>query len=140
MGTTSHKTPLLSLIEKARAEGRAFWDGLSEAERSAQGTPDHWSAKDVMGHIVTWNDYLAADLEAAARGEAPPERIDDFNEANRERTWEDLGAYEATVSARLVAAVEEHMCDSAQKEYRAPAQVLGTTLKPPSHPGVQIVP
>jgi hypothetical protein len=100
------------LIEQARAEQRAFWDGLSQAHRFATGTPDHWSAKDVMAHITVGNERLAADLEATASGDEP-ERIDDFDEANRqvfeanrERTWQDLLAFEETVSTRLAAAVE----------------------------------
>ena len=128
MGDTSPKSALISLLKKARTEERDFWDDLSEAERSAQGTPDHWSPKDVMAHIVVANDRLAADLEAAARGETPPERIDDFNEANRqvfeanrERTWVDLGAYEETVFARLMAAVgaltEEELDDPGRFEW-----------------------
>ncbi len=111
MDDTSHKLALIDLIERAHAEQRAFWDGLGQAERSAQGTPDHWSPKDVAAHIIVWNDRLAAELEAAARGDAP-ERFEDFEEANRqvfeanrERSWEDLLEYEEKVSARLVAAV-----------------------------------
>jgi tetratricopeptide (TPR) repeat protein len=113
MAETSRKPALIELLEEACAEEHAFWNGLSEAERAARGTPDHWSAKDVMAHVTVWNDRLAADLEAAARGVAPPERISDFDEANREifeanreRSWEELLAYEEQVFARLVASVE----------------------------------
>jgi len=112
MGDTSRKAALIELIEKAHAEQCAFWDGLSQARRSAQGAPDHWSAKDVAAHIIVWNDRLAASLEAAARGDEP-ERYDDFEdanqqifEANRQRAWEDVLGYEDKVCTRLVAAVE----------------------------------
>jgi len=112
MDDTSRKSALIDLIERTRATEHAFWDELSQAKRSTQGTADHWSAKDVAAHIIVGNDQLAADLEAATRGDAPPERIADFNEANRrifeanrERPWEDLLEYEEKVSARLVAAV-----------------------------------
>ena len=113
MGDTLRALALTELIEKARADEHAFWDGMSEAQRSAQGTPDHWSAKDITAHVLVWNDRLAADLEAAARDEAPPERMADFNEANRqifeanrERSWQDLLEYEEAVYARLVTAVK----------------------------------
>jgi hypothetical protein len=96
MDDTSRKSALIDLIKKARAEQRAFWDGLSQARRSAQGAPDHWSPKDVAAHIIVWNDRLAANLEAAARGDAP-QQYEDFEaanrqifEANRERSLEDL--------------------------------------------------
>ncbi len=111
MDDTSHKSALIDLIQKTHVEQRAFWDGLGEAERSAQGTPNHWSPKDVAAHIIVWNDRLAAQLEAAARGHTP-EQFEDFEEANRqvfeanrERSWEDLLSYEEKVSPRLVAAV-----------------------------------
>jgi len=112
MDDVFRKSALTNLIKKARAEQHAFWDGLSRARRSAQGAPDHWSAKDAAAHIIVWNDRLAANLEAAARGDAP-RQYEDFEaanrqvfEANRERSWQDLLDYEERVSARLVAAVD----------------------------------
>ncbi len=111
MDDVLRKSALIDLIKKARAEQRAFWDGLSQARRSARGAPDHWSPKDVAAHITFWNEHLAAGLEAAARGDEH-ERFKDFEatnrqvfEANRERSWEDLLEYEDKVSARLVTAV-----------------------------------
>lgn len=112
MADTARKSALKDLILKAQAEQRTFWDKLSHARRTAQGTPDHWAPKDVAAHIIVWNDRLAAELEAAARGDVPA-RFEDYNEANRqvfeanrERSWEELLVYEEKVSARLVAAVD----------------------------------
>lgn len=111
MSETSRKSKVIGLLEEARAEEHVFWERLSEAERAAEGTPDHWSARDVMAHITVWKDRLAARLEAAAQG-LEPERSDDFEEANREifeanrkRSWEDLLEYEEQVFTRLVASV-----------------------------------
>lgn len=112
MTEISRKSTLIGLLEKARADTRAFDEALSEAEQAAAGKPDHWSAKDVKAHVTVWNDRIAAQLEAAARGEQP-EIIQDFNEANRqifeanrERSWQDLQIYQEQTFIRLVAAVE----------------------------------
>jgi tetratricopeptide (TPR) repeat protein len=113
MSTSSRKLALKQLIEQAQAEQHSFRDGLSQAQRSAMGTPDHWSAKDVTAHIIFWNDRLAADMEAATRDVAPAERAEDFNEANRrvfethrDWPWENLLEFEQKASARLVAALD----------------------------------
>jgi tetratricopeptide (TPR) repeat protein len=112
MTKTSRKSALMDLLEKARAETRKFEDRLSQEERAAAGEPGHWSAKDVKAHIVVWNDRLAAQLEAAARGEQP-EQVQDFDEANRQifeanraRSWGELLNYEEGVTGRLAAAVD----------------------------------
>lgn len=125
MSQKSRKSVLKELIAQAQNEQRAFWGGLSQAQRSAIGTPDHWSAKDVAAHIIYWNDRLAADLEAAARDVAPPERVEDFDEANRqiieahrEWPWEDLLEFEHKASARLLAALDglsEDMLDDPKR-------------------------
>jgi tetratricopeptide (TPR) repeat protein len=112
MADTTRKLKLMALLEDAQAAEIAFWDGLSNAERSARGTPDRWAAKDVMAHITVWKDRLTTRLEADDRDEVS-ERDVDFNEvnrqifeANRERPWDDLLEYEAKVFSRLVAAVD----------------------------------
>lgn len=125
MSQKSRKSVLQELIAEAHNEQRAFWDGLSQARRSATGRPDHWSAKDVAAHIIYWNDRLAADLEAAARDVAPPERVEDFDEANRQIIeahrawpWEDLLEFEHKASARLLAALDglsEDMLDDPRR-------------------------
>jgi hypothetical protein len=111
MTDTSHKPVLIELLEEARARERAFWEGLSEAERSARGEADHWAARDVVAHVTYWKDRLAGQLEAVAQGQEP-EQVDDFEavnrqvfEANRDRTWDDLLEYEAGVFPRLTAAL-----------------------------------
>jgi hypothetical protein len=111
MGETLRKSVLIGLLEEARAEEHAFWEGLSEAERTATGSPDRWSAKDVFAHITVWKDRLADHLEAAASGREY-QRVQDIQAANREvyeanrgRSWEDLWGYEEQVFARLLAVV-----------------------------------
>ncbi|GAB4530863.1 MAG: hypothetical protein Kow0063_09490 [Anaerolineae bacterium] len=125
MSGRPRKSTLKELIEETRKEQRAFWDGLSQAQRSAFGTPDHWSARDVAAHISYWNDRLAADLEAAARDVAPPQPAGDFNQTNRQVfetyrgwSWEDILELERKVSARLVAALDslpEDVLDDPQR-------------------------
>lgn len=106
------KSLLINLLEKARAEEHACWEGLSQAERAATGSPDQWSAKDVFAHITVWKDRLADQLEAAAGG-GEYQRVQDIQAANREvyeanqgRSWEELRGYEEQVYPRLLAALE----------------------------------
>ena len=50
---------------------------LSEAERSASGTADHWSAKDYLVNIMLWKELQTQKLAMAIRGETPPEWRDE---------------------------------------------------------------
>lgn len=112
MEVTSLKAKLISLLEKARTAQRAFWDTLTEEERSATGKPDNWAPKDIMAHVNTWNDRTAERLEAAA-GDEEPKSYDDFEDenrriydANKDKSWEDLLRFEMSVFSRLAAAIE----------------------------------
>jgi tetratricopeptide (TPR) repeat protein len=108
---TSLKTRVLATLERARADQQALVDTLSEAERAQSGTPERWSAKDLVVHITSWKERTVEVIAASRRGEPPPnEDVDDHNarvfEANRGRTWEEVLAYVARVYAALVAQVE----------------------------------
>ncbi|NIM93364.1 MAG: ClbS/DfsB family four-helix bundle protein [Anaerolineales bacterium] len=111
MGKPNRKTALIQLLEKSRADELAFWNNLSETERSAKGEFDHWSPKDNMAHVIAWKDDLAYQLEEAARDKAP--KRPDYEEENRkifevnyDRTWEELLTDEETIFTRLNIAVE----------------------------------
>lgn len=92
------KEKLLDLLQDTRQEETAFIDALPAAERAEVGTPEHWSAKDLIGHIATWNMRLLKGLDLRARGETPPD-YGDTDHANagiwdeiHDRSWDDLRA------------------------------------------------
>ena len=90
------KTKLVDLLQRAREEERTFFAGLSDGERSAIGTPEHWSVKDVAAHLAEWKVRMGQRLAGARRGEMPP-TYDDVDEANaeifeqyRNQSWADV--------------------------------------------------
>jgi tetratricopeptide (TPR) repeat protein len=87
---------LVDLLQRAHEEEWTFFASLSDDERSAIGTPEHWSVKDVAAHLAEWKARTGQRLVAARRGEAPP-TYDDVDEANakifeqyRNQSWTDV--------------------------------------------------
>jgi len=61
---------LLNALEYIYQQQRDFIAQLPEAERAVVGTPDRWSAKDMLAHTAFWTNHRLANFEAKARGEA----------------------------------------------------------------------
>jgi tetratricopeptide (TPR) repeat protein len=74
---------LQSLLQLANEEERTFITGLDKKERIETGKIDKWSAKDIIAHIVYWNDYTVSNILATLRNENPDVR-GDFNKINAE--------------------------------------------------------
>lgn len=88
---------------------------LSEVERSAAGTPERWSAKDILVNIMLWKELQTQKLAMAVRGEVPPEWrdgvvIDSLNNQAREKyrdvPFEDVQREAVRVFATFMAQVE----------------------------------
>jgi tetratricopeptide (TPR) repeat protein len=103
---------LLELLDQALADQKALIAGLSHAERTAVGTPDQWSIKDMVAHITFWKRNTVKRLAAAASGETPPnfEDFQPFNEANfeqcRMQAWPEVIAEADRAHADLLAAIQ----------------------------------
>ena len=69
MQTPSTKSQLHQLVEESHQRQLAQVDALTPAEREATGTPQHWSAKDILAHVLYWKERLAERLEAAKSSE-----------------------------------------------------------------------
>ena len=116
MAETGLSAKLIELLDEVRAEQQALLADLTDEERAATGSADHWAVKDVFAHITTWKARSAARLRCAARGETPPDTrdFDAFNardfEEHREQPWADALADEARVHAEFVEAVR-HLSD-----------------------------
>ena len=65
------KEGLIDLLGRAQFDQRELLAALSDHERAAIGTADHWSVKDVVLHIAFWKNREVERLAAAARGETP---------------------------------------------------------------------
>jgi hypothetical protein len=78
----SRLNALLDLVAfTERVEGE-FVTELSDAERTAEGAPDRWTAKDTLAHVATWRARAARHLDEARQGQMPPE-LSEFDEVNR---------------------------------------------------------
>ncbi len=80
----SLKDQVLHVLEHSEQVQQRFVCGLSEAERSARGTYERWSAKDQLAHMAFWMDHRARRLSARARGEEPPPSLPHYEQANAE--------------------------------------------------------
>ena len=117
------KEQLLHTLRYAYDAELAFAHDLSEADRSAVGTLEHWSAKDVIAHIVAWKKRMVERLDIAAQGgtPAPIEDLDHENAgyyaAYEGKSWDDiLHEHEQTnrtLFARVEAMSEDTLTDPA---------------------------
>lgn len=89
---------VLALIDQAQSDHEAFLETTNEEDRDATGTPEQWSFKDHLAHLNFWRGVTLERLEAAERGETPPD-TSDFQPLNeqtfereRETPWETLVA------------------------------------------------
>jgi tetratricopeptide (TPR) repeat protein len=102
------KPRLLELIEVARANKRAFIDGLSAAERDEVAPAGQWTARDYITHVTFWEEQRAIRVAAQLRGEEPPPSLGEDDEVNARvqaqyghRSWADVEAEVARVDAVL---------------------------------------
>jgi hypothetical protein len=76
---------LVKDLEQARNELRASYQGLSDEQMTRPGAVGEWSVKDVLTHVVSWEEITLPDLERVARGDTPtlasfdPKKVDDWN-------------------------------------------------------------
>jgi tetratricopeptide (TPR) repeat protein len=111
METTQVQAALLGLLERAYESQNAWIAGLSDAERNMLGTPEQWSAKDMLAHVTFWQEVTAERL-AAARRDEQPHALGDFQPVN-ERVFEERRgqSWEQALAGaqRAHAALTEHV-------------------------------
>ena len=112
-----------------------------------------WSARDLVGHVETWEEVALANHEAWSKGEVPQSStvvtdeasMDRFNaeqiEAKSQRSWEEtLSSYKQT-NAKLIAAIESLSDDDwgspikhPSEEPRTLGQSIGGATAAPKRP------
>jgi tetratricopeptide (TPR) repeat protein len=104
---------LIDLFGRAQTDQRELLAVLSDDERAAIGTADHWSVKDTVLHIAFWKNRQVGRLSAAARGETPVE-LDHEDRVNarvfeewRARPWQAVIDESERAFEALVAQVRE---------------------------------
>jgi hypothetical protein len=81
MAEALFKSLLLKLFQEAYEAQYMWLDELSEEERKATGTAEHWSVKDHLAHVTSWRQRGVQKLEATLQGEDLPHFLD-FDEFN----------------------------------------------------------
>lgn len=114
MGDTH--TRLIDLLDRAVADLQAFVAIVSDADRAAIGTLEHWAIKDVISHNTMWQQRAIERLNAIVRGEEPP-NADDYLvlndahfEAYRDRSWADT-LVEAEKTYRALMALTQSLSE-----------------------------
>ena len=115
MNDSPMKPRILELLRFAHQEEHELMGTLSEAERSAVGTAEHWSAKDILVNIMLWKELQTQKLAMAVRGETPSEWrdmqvINAINDRGREKyrdvPFQDVQQEAERVFATFIAQVE----------------------------------
>jgi tetratricopeptide (TPR) repeat protein len=107
------KASLIDLFGRAQSDQRELLAALSDDERAAIGTADHWSVKDTVLHIAFWKNRQVERLTAAARGETPVELENEGQvnarvfEEGRARPWQAVIDESERVFEALVTQVRE---------------------------------
>lgn len=85
----------------------------SDHERHAQGTPEQWAAKETLGLIGFWMEYMVERMQTHARGATPPHHVD-FAALNRQafaahvqQTWDENVTYVTGALSHLITAVQQ---------------------------------
>src|SRR5581483_8618208 len=102
------------LLQQGHLDDEAFLQGLSEAERTAIGTPELWSAKDHMAHRTFWLQSFISKLNAVLQQQEVPSREEDEQQLNsmvfeqhRQRPWSDVRAEFEQVYADIIKLFEQ---------------------------------
>jgi|1186.fasta_scaffold86992_2 rhodanese-related sulfurtransferase len=135
------KPAMLVLLRQTHEQEQSLIDQLSEAERTAEGTPERWSIKDLIAHMAAWKQRHAEKLAAAARGETPPEWTDmelvnrlnaESYAADHDRSWQAVQNQADHACAALIAQVERmseaELIDPNRYEWQAGSALWKETL------------
>lgn len=114
MTTQNFKAIVLDLLRQGRLDEEAFWQGMSETERDAKGTWEHWSAKDQIAHRTFWRQELIRKLTALLEHQDIPSSDEDEEHLNattygkqQKRTASEIQANSEQTYAELIALAEQ---------------------------------
>ena len=125
------KTIVLDLLQQGHLDEEAFLQELNETERTAIGTPEHWSAKDHMAHRTFWHQDLILKVTAILQHqEVPPSTQDDDQinamvfEKHKLHPWSALHAESERVYAELIT-LAEHLSEEDLTDSNRFASITG---------------
>ncbi len=72
MPRATSKQELLQAIAKERAALETYLDSLTDQQKVVSGVVGNWSVKDVLGHLIEWEQMCLGWYLAGLRDETPP--------------------------------------------------------------------
>jgi hypothetical protein len=104
------KSELTELLKKGYQVEKEFVATLSDEERNAEGTFEHWSAKDIIAHNAYWRKQHAEDVLAVLAGKTPTHVDDDqinpeVYSQYKDQSWEDVDTLVETSLKRMGEAI-----------------------------------
>ncbi|MDQ7026560.1 MAG: ClbS/DfsB family four-helix bundle protein [Anaerolineae bacterium] len=137
--TFMKKDDLLARIHTERAAFAALWDGLSQEQMLQRpSVQEDWSVKDLIAHIIWWENHMLENVIAAKSGadyhmvdDIDAQNVDVFN-AHKDHDLADvLSSFEANL-ARLeehIGALTEEQINTIQlPTYPLLEQIIGDTF------------
>ena len=125
------KTIVLDLLQQGHLDEDAFLQELNEAERTAIGTPERWSAKDHMAHRTFWHQDLVLKVTAILQHqEVSPSTQDDDQinamvfEEHKLHPWSVLQAESERIYAELMT-LAEHLSEEDLTDSHRFASITG---------------
>ncbi|MDO9546525.1 MAG: ClbS/DfsB family four-helix bundle protein [Pelolinea sp.] len=71
------KDALIAFLDLIKTEIASFEKTLSQQEKRLNGSLENWSAKDVLSHLVFWDNHFISQVSKARSGEKVPQ-VDDY--------------------------------------------------------------
>ena len=114
------KSELIELLQKGYQVEQQFIAGLSDKERNADGTFEHWTAKDSIAHNAYWRKHHAEDILAVLAGKTPTHTDDDqINDEvyslYKDQSWVDVDTLVDTGMKRMGEAIASLSEDDLQR-------------------------
>jgi len=82
MDNNQLKDALIEFLELIRNEIIAFKKGLTEKQTKEKGSLKKWSAKDLLSHLVFWENHFNSQADKAKIGERVPQAGDYLDQVN----------------------------------------------------------
>lgn len=113
------KSELLNSLQEEYQQWGTFIDQVGPARMDQPGVNGDWSMKDIVVHLMGWNRWLVARLQAAQRGEPEPpspwpahlQTDDEINawiyESNHGRSFREVLEETQQVHQQLMAVMED---------------------------------
>ena len=114
------KRELTILLQEGYQVEKEFLAALSDGERNADGTFEHWTAKDSIAHNAYWRKHHAEDVLAVLAGKTPTHIDEQINHEvysrYKDQSWEDVETLVDTGLKRMGEAIASISEDDLQRD------------------------